>query len=358
MRAVLKRELKNYLKNPILWVGMVIVLVGIYQSAGPYLGLHYFQSEREIETLDEPEVLTDADVLDGYIPSSKSQQMELGYEEIERQLREGEGFQLTKSEAKAIVDQIREKDMTISEIDEYLEKEYRFYNAAYIFEDFGKHKGTADEVNAYIEARLKKHPFSWYFARKFADFCGLYIGFFAAVLLAFLYIRDTRRDTWELLHTKPVTARAYVGGKVLGGFGAMLIVLGVMNLIFGTLCVIQGVRQGFPVNPLDFPMASVKYIVPNLLVIACIYTVIAFLFGNPLPAVPFIFLYMLYSNMGTPGARGGYAGRHFAVMVRFPWEFFDDSLPPMVLGNQVFLLILSGILIAVSVRIWKRRRYR
>jgi len=356
MKAVLKRELKNYLKNPILWVGILIVFVGIYQSAGAYLKLHYIHSEEELEELEEPDVITDADILNGYVPSDRSQQMELGYQEIERLLESEEGFGYTKAQAEKIVSELRAKDMTIQEIDEYLEKEYCFYNATYIFEDFSQHKGMREEVNGYIEEKLKEHPFSWYFARKFADFCGLYTGFFSAVLLAFLYIRDTRRDTWELLHTKPITALSYVGGKVLGGLFAMLIVLGVMNLIFGGLCMARGVKAGFPVRIWDLPAASVKYIVPNILVIVCIYTIIAFLFRNPLPAVPFIFLYMLYSNMGAPGAASGYAGRAFAVMVRFPGNFFDAAEPPMAAGNQIFLLMLSAVLFALAVRIWKRRR--
>lgn len=31
MKTIIRRELKNYLKNPILWVGMLAVIFGIYQ---------------------------------------------------------------------------------------------------------------------------------------------------------------------------------------------------------------------------------------------------------------------------------------------------------------------------------------
>ena len=35
------------------------------------------------------------------------------------------------------------------------------------------------------------------------------MAFFATVLLSFLFIQDTRKSTYELLHTKPVTAVSY-----------------------------------------------------------------------------------------------------------------------------------------------------
>ena len=62
------------------------------------------------------------------------------------------------------------------------------------------HKGTKNEIISNLkESDVTAHSYSWYFGRKFADFGGLYLGFFSAVLLAFLFIRDTKRDTYELL---------------------------------------------------------------------------------------------------------------------------------------------------------------
>ena len=44
------------------------------------------------------------------------------------------------------------------------------------------------------------------------------MGFFSAVMLAFLFWQDTRKTTYELLHTKPVSSWQYILGKVAGGF--------------------------------------------------------------------------------------------------------------------------------------------
>ena len=58
--------------------------------------------------------------------------------------------------------------------------------------------------------------------------------------------------------------------------------------------------------------------------IVSVYTLISLLFKNPLPGVPLLILYMVYSNMGGRNAEGvyGYWGRPFAIMVRFPDQLF------------------------------------
>ena len=83
-----------------------------------------------------------------------------------------------------------------------------------------------------LQGKLKNKTFSYYFSRKFADFAGLFMGFFATVLLSMLFMQDTRRNTYELLHTKPVSAGKYLSGKVGGGFAVCLIILAALNLIF------------------------------------------------------------------------------------------------------------------------------
>ena len=109
---------------------------------------------------------------------------------------------------------------------------------------------------------------------------------------------------------------------------------------------------------MDFLAATGLYILPNMLMIVCVYGLISLLFKNPLPAVPLLILYMVYSNTGSRNAEGvyGYYGRPLAIMVRFPGRFFDTVSPPMVLLNQSFLILaVTGILL-ICMQLWKRRR--
>lgn len=369
MKIIVMRELKNYLKNPVLWIGLVLIMFGLFLILRPYLQIHYFASEQELAALETlgPESLGDADIMDGYVPSTKEQQMNLALEMVRQELTEAIG--LSDEETLKLTESIQGQNLSVWEMSDVIWT-YVFDNYGYSPDSgqihgltywhglFELHKGNAEEVNQYIIEKLSAHSYSWYFSRKYADFCGLFLGFFSAILLAFLFIADTRKDIYELLHTKPVSAKSYIIGKAGGGFLAMTAVWGLLTLCFGVLCQIYGTKSGFPVNIGDFLLTSIIYVLPNILMLTCIYTATALLFKTPLPAVPGIVLYMIYSNMGSLNEEGiyGYYGRPLAIMVRFPGRFFETAPPPMAAQNQIFLLIASAVMLIVAAMLWKRRR--
>lgn len=355
MGAIIKREVWNYMKNPILWIGFVVMVILMGQLLSPYLTLHYFKTGTELAELSVEE-LADADIMQGYIPASKEQQMANAYKKLKQVFIETMGY--SEQEAETIIKELEEKELSAIELDQYLEEHYSYLDGYWLVEEAAFYRGTIEEANAHIKEKMKEHPYSYYFSRKFADFGGLLMGFFAMVMLAFLFIWDTKNDIYELLHTKPIPAVLYILGKIIGGFLVMFMILVVLNIIFGAACGIVGRKNGLPVRAFDIPIASLLYIVPNIMMIACIYTVISLLFKNPYPAIPLLFLYIVYSNMGSRGPDGiyGYYGRPLAIMVRFPGRFLDTTPPPLVLWNQVFLIIASIIMACFSVWLWKRRR--
>lgn len=353
MKPLIKRSVISYLKNPLLWAGLLVVIISVYRCLSPYLSIHYMS---ENEKMPDEVALYDADIMDGYVPTDDNKRRELWEEEIYRNLRdEKKGFGMTETEADRVIAEIQ--DMDIKEACNYLKKqyEYSYSGALYAYEDLGLHQGTPEEVNQYIKGKLDQHTFSYYFARKFADFAGLHMGFFATILLAFLFLQDTRKNTYELLHTKPVKAWQYVLGKITGGFLMMAGVLFLLNIIFFVLCEVTAIKSGFPMNPLDFLVNSVLYILPNMLMICCVYAVVALLFKNPLPATPLLLLYMVYSNM-MKVTDGIYHAKPLSIMVRFPGDFFETRLPYMANFNQCFLVAASILLALFAVMIWKRRR--
>lgn len=356
MKAIMKREIKDYLKRPLFWIGVLLVILGAFQNLKPYLNIHYVSSEDELKELvpNYPEAVPDADVSDGYVPSSEEQRRELWEQKIGESLISD--LQMNKDEAESVIEKM--KGMDIEKACEYLEKEYHFYGAMYTYEDTRYHQGTKDEINSYIKSKLENKNFSYYFSRKFADFAGLFMAFFATVMLAVLFLQDTRKNTYELLHTKPIGAGKYVFGKIAGGFSVCLIVIVILNLVFWIACYICTRSSGFEVRGVDFAAATCLYILPNMLMIVCVYGLISLVFKNPLPAVPLLILYIVYSNMGSRNAEGmyGYYGRPMAIMVRFPGQFFDTTPPPMVLFNQSFLILASIGIIMICVQLWRRRR--
>ena len=358
MKAIIKRELKNYLKNPVYYLGALIVLISMYQVLAPYLNLHRWENDSQIKAVGT-EQLGDADIMDGYVPAGVEEQIDGGLQKVREELMLY--WEMSEEEASAVIADVKAHESTVDGICQYLEDEYNYsYRSTfYYMEESSIRPGTAQELNDYLDEVFAQHGYSWFFARKFADFGGLYIIIFAAVLMAFLFMQDTKRDTYELLHTKPVTAVGYVAGKITGGFLVLLQVVALMTVIFTILCIRQGRAQGFPVSVWDPAVAAVIYILPNLFLIVAVYAGTALLFRNPLPALPALFLYVVYSNMGSSNAHGiyNYYGRPLAVMVRFPGRFLETAPTPYVMLNQIFLIIAAVLVTAVCVRIWKRRRF-
>lgn len=353
MKAIIRREILNYLKRPLFWLAIVVVIFGIFQQLNPYLTIHYITSEAEIKN-DDPETVCENEIFEGYIPSKKEEHRALWEETIQKNLLSE--FGMNEDEAADVIQEM--SGMEIKEACRYLEEQYGYYYADYAWEDTSYRKGTMDEINSYMESKLDEHPFSYYFSRKFADFAGLFMGFMATVLLAVLFMQDMKKNTYELLHTKPVSATQYVIGKVSGGFLICLIILGILNLVFWAACLICTRGNGFEIRLTDFLLATCLYILPNMLMIVSVYTIVALLFKNPLPAIPLLVLYLIYSNMGSRNAEGiyGYYGRPLAIMVRFPDMFFDVAPPPMALLNQLYLLFASIIIMIIGIQLWRRRK--
>ncbi|MCM1189449.1 MAG: ABC transporter permease [bacterium] len=352
MCSILIREVKNYMKKPLFWIGIAAVALMVFQNVSPYLQIRYLAEGEEIVN-DYPETFREGDVSEGYVPTDEEARRG-AWEEYVQEVLVSE-LQMKREEAQAVLRETA--GMDIMAACRYLE-EYRYYGAYVAYVDTAYHKGTREEINSYIAGKLESRTFSYYFSRKFADFAGLSMGFLATVLFAALFAQDTRKSNYELLHTKPVGAGNYLLGKAGGGFAVCVMALAILNLVFFGLCSVFTKSSGFEVKLSDFLLATCLYILPNVLMIVSVYSLVSLLFKSPLPAVPLLLLYIVYSNMGSRDTNGvyGYYGRPLAIIVRFPGAFFDISPPPMVLLNQSFLILASAGILFLSMQIWKRRR--
>jgi ABC-2 type transport system permease protein len=353
MKAIMKQEIRNYLKKPIYWLGLLFVIVSLYRILSPFLSLQYFEPNHKFDKLSG-ESLSDADIMDGMIKASEEERRQAGLEYLQENYT---AFFDSKQKAAAFLDKTRTLDMSEQEILADLEKTVGVVDR-YAFEQFEFIQGTAEQVNAYIKDKLEEKNYTYYFSRRFADFAGLYLIFFAVFMLAFLFFRDTRKDTYELLHTKPISNWAYIGGMAGAGFFIILLPLFIVTILFGGLSMAHGVSQGFPVSAIDLLVASCCYVVPNILMVVGVYTGIAILFKNPLPAIPLLFIYIIYSNMGGYDQDGFYTylGRPLAIMVRFPGQFFDVISHQYIVLNQIVLILATFALLFLAAFLWERRR--
>jgi ABC-2 type transport system permease protein len=356
IKTIIKREVLSYLKNPMYYIGAILVFMGVYSSVSPYLQIHYFEKPSEIRTLENHSELADADVSVGYIPTTKEEQYEMGLDGIYMTLVES--LNMSPEEANQLILKLRGSKMSILETVRYMEENYSYYNADYHFYNAQIKQATVEEANNYIKESLSEKTYTNYFSRKYADYMGVYIIFYVILMFAFLYMKDSKKDIYELLHTKPIKPWQYITGKIFGGMTAMLFVVGIITGIFNILAMRQGIAAGFPVSIWDIWFGVIIYLIPNLFIVICVYTFIAVLFKNPLPGVPALVLYMIYSNMGTRMEDGsfGYKIRKLAILVRFPDLFFETITPGQAVINQLSLATIALLITIISILIWKRRR--
>ena len=50
MKAIIKRQIKSYLKNPLFWVGILVVFIEVYRLLVPYLTIHYVEKDEKLAT--------------------------------------------------------------------------------------------------------------------------------------------------------------------------------------------------------------------------------------------------------------------------------------------------------------------
>jgi len=266
---------------------------------------------------------------------------------------------MTKEQADSIISKFREDEMSIDEIDEYLENEYSLLGMKWCFYEADIKQATVDEANDYIKEALSQETYTAYFARKYVDYLSVFIVFFSIVMLAFLFYEDSKKDIYELLHTKPIKPRQYIVGKILGGVIAISLVVIIITAVFTGLAMYRGIKAGFPVCFLDLWWMVLLYIVPILMMVTCVYTLISVLFKNPLPALPLLLLYAIYSNLlGTSYVSGRitYNIPRLAILIRFPGTFFETSISGDAIINQIILAAVACLIAVISIVVWERRR--
>lgn len=355
MKAIISREFKNYMKNPLYWFGIVIVVISIYSNLSEYLNVHMFSNNQEVEQLKNVKP-TDADIMNGYIPTTFEEQMDIGLKEIKQTFIDA--YDMTELEAENAIEDVKAQKLSVAGTIKYLKDKYQFYDGKAVFMEAKQKKATAVEANNYIELKLSEHSYAYYFAKKYADFTGFHIAFFAVVLLAFLFIRDMKKDTYELLHTKAISARSYVLGKYFGGVFPLSLAVLIITVIFTVLCQNNNLQTNFIDSFVNMFLATVLFVMPTVLICVGIYVLIALLFKNPLPAIPLVLTYIVYSNMGSYGANGdyGFYGQILGMLFRFEGEFFETEVLPVFQLNQIALLLLTLLFISVGTCRWRTRR--
>jgi ABC-2 type transport system permease protein len=356
MWFIIKKEFLWFLKNPVYYLGALLMFIIIYSSISGYLDIHYFDEDEDILEISQNK-MGDADINHGYIPSTNTEKFYRGLSILGQTLRDV--LEINEDEVQQVIHKIQAEDMSVEQIKVFVESKYPIEDVqSYFLSANDVKKGTPDEVNQYIKERLEKENYSEYFGRKYSDYLGLAIVIYSVILLVFLYIYDYKKDLYELLHTKPLKSWKYILGKTLGGVLPICFIVFIITAIFDAIIVIKANSLGYPVNLFDIWFFVITLNLPAIFYISLVYVFFANIFKTPLPGIPLLLLQLLYSNLGTTDKlrQYGYKHRLLSIIVRFPDKFFETNLDGMSYLNQAIMIIIAILFACISIYQWNRRR--
>ena len=76
MRGIIKMTIKDIIKQPFYYIGLILCCCYVYVNLCQYLNVQYFENDSQIVTLDENSI-SDADIMNGYIPVNDNEKEQL-----------------------------------------------------------------------------------------------------------------------------------------------------------------------------------------------------------------------------------------------------------------------------------------
>lgn len=354
MWKVIKSDMKRLLRNPLYYIGFLLIAVNIGICCKPYLMIHYYEMDYTPVELEER---VELDVYKGYIPpNDENEQLEIGLQEYKKMMLRDNVMSL--EEVNLIIDEILSRNMNLEEAIKYLNRSGSVHISADLFDMKNCLKaGDSEEINNYISGKLSEETYTSFFSKKYVDYLGIHVMILCSILLIFLTLYDFSKNTYELLHTKSISPFHYVLSKLISGVLSIMIYVIIITLFFDCVAVVQGIRQGFPVNFFDIWQYVLLCTVPSVIFAVCLYIFITCLFKKTIVAIPIILLFLFYANQGVMlSGRYVYKHRLFQITPRFPDLFFETSIDGMLIANQILLVAMSVILLLLACKIWERRR--
>ncbi len=354
---LIKKEIGFLLRNPIVYLGVLIMAGIVFWRVSPYWSLY-----ENVQDPGKEVVYSDnGDLIDGYIPTSQEELYKSVLEKLKEYMIAECDF--TKDQADAEIEKVKEWD--IPEIASYFKEQNGIAGVRSMFMENSFRSVTREEMDAYLQENFGTNGIKTYtkeVSYKYADYLGISSILFAVLVFVLLLYRDMKKDIYTLIHAKPLSAVAFLGGKFVAGitvvFGATTLLTFLMNLLTMRAGEIYGLRVQF----IDFWQTFLMFHIPGILATGSLMILISLLFRNTVPAIPAMILYYLYCNIGSyDSVMGEWYGYHYqakplALFTRFPGMFGTNEFPEGSIFNLCFLVLLTVLALLGSVRLWERRR--
>ncbi len=355
MCFVIKSKMVRIMKNPIYYIGMIAILVFVYMECGKYLKINYFSDDSHIKPLDEA-LVGEADVMDGYIPMTEEERFDDGLLKLRKDLVETIGM----DEAQVEEICINARKMEMRDAIDYLQKEYPFVVdvSRYFYVGEEKKFGSVTEVNEYIKDALGREDYMDYMGRKYADYLGTIFVFFCLILYPFYFSSDSKKEIYELLHTKPISGRKYILSQALGSIFIGLSAVLVITLVFQGIVLFNKDRFDFTVNTMRIWKYTLWCLTPSIVYVSAVFLLLSNVFKSPFAAIPLIFIQIFFSNAGVKNVEGifKYMHRPGAIFVRYPELFFETKMADQFYIYQIGLLALGALVLTLAIVLWEKKR--
>ncbi|BCN31125.1 hypothetical protein [Anaeromicropila herbilytica] len=345
---IFKNQVKSYSKNIFFYIGIIIVALVTYLNCAKYLNLHYIENESELENMY---LVDNEGIVAGRIPTTYSEKLDDLYTYLRN-------IGTYEKEVEKIQHHIEENSLDFREVYSYLEKEEGLKGISLEIErKYSEKKGTMKEVNELISQYLSQGIFSEKISNKLIDFLSLWLAMITILISAFLFRNELKKDTYELLHTKSIKASNYILSKVLGQVVAIILAC-IVVLIGLTICSIETSKKlHVDYNILCLFWEFAIFCIPTIIYISSFSCLSSLIFKTPIPAIPILFLQVIYSNTGGTASDGSfvYVVRPLSLLNRFPGDLFKTVVEKEMYYNSILLLLVSLIILIASIQLWKRR---
>ncbi|WP_077369083.1 ABC transporter permease [Anaerosalibacter sp. Marseille-P3206] len=210
----------------------------------------------------------------------------------------------------------------------------------------------AVEEKKEYEAILKEDKVTNSYARLFADYIGIGLGFFMVFVTAFTLVRDKRYGSNELIYTREVSSLKYVGGKYLADVITALII--VLVVAGHATWLFHGFSKltGDSISYTAFYKYTILWILPTIMFVASLSYVLQVVFDNGIVPIIIQFIYWMYSIDIHNNQITKYIIRFNEIA---PYSQFQP-LEHTIFVNRIFYTLLSIVLLFVAVKLWDRKR--
>ncbi|GMQ60283.1 ABC transporter permease [Vallitalea sediminicola] len=188
------------------------------------------------------------------------------------------------------------------------------------------------------------------YARLFADYIGIAVGFFAVFIAAFTLIRDRKYKSYEIIYTKKISSIKYVLSKYIGNVFLMLIVV----LVLAGYSTIYFANHYGNIDYFAFIKISITWILPTIMIVTSLAYLLQIVSGNGILPIIVQFVYWNYS---MPFSNSQYNVSKYIIRYNHVSTLSEyQKVANDIMINRIVTVAVSVVILIGAIWIFERKR--